>query len=79
MERTEYSEDGWLADYRFRGMYTKDLTVVTPAGPCAPSARHFIVSEDTSLACVGLEIIVPDVWANIPSSVNGSANKIKLT
>ncbi|XP_070180952.1 uncharacterized protein [Littorina saxatilis] len=39
---TDYTSDGWLADYRFRGLYAEDLTVVTPAGPCASAPRYFI-------------------------------------
>ena len=42
-EKTEYTAGGWLVDYRFRGRYADDLTVITPAGPCAPTPRYFIV------------------------------------
>ncbi|KAL8619674.1 hypothetical protein ACOMHN_019729 [Nucella lapillus] len=41
-EKAQYSAEGWLADYRFRGPQAQDLTVVTPAGPCAPVPRNFI-------------------------------------
>ncbi|XP_076463414.1 uncharacterized protein LOC143295681 [Babylonia areolata] len=41
-EKEEYSLDGWLAGYRFRGRQAEDLTVVTPAGPCSPTPRNFI-------------------------------------
>ena len=42
-ENKEYTADGWLADHSFRGLYAEDLTVVTPAGPCSPTPRYFIV------------------------------------